>query len=603
MVWRRKQTVGYRILFVITIPAMYFFYINIMELLSDSTTNVGYATDWRGRRLLQASEFEQPGNDSFNCTPPAIKEFPPDGFTRQQRQAGFIIIHFAIAIYLFLLLAIVCDDFFVPSIKKICEKLDVTEDVAGATVMAAASSSPELFINVIGTFVTEGDLGVGTIVGSAVFNILAVPACCAIFANEILHLEWWPISRDTLAYAFTVLLLILTLWDGRIEWYEALILVVCYVLYILAYIAICVLHIMLVELQQQPSTVCCFSNIGKNVSENKQALHYDIMMARTHPCENKNRNVKSNVGEERDRSVNGFSVRRTLRPTKRKRNLNISFIFRCLNFRLIEAFKFDVQIFIFAKSVDIVIYSKIMIEFAGNCCILLAFGYLDIVIKYLYCLFSDDIVDITTWPSSTCQKIWWVITWPINVALLLTIPDCRRRKLKSWYTFTFIMCVIWIGISSYIIGWVITIIGDTFRIPDSIMGLTFLAAGMSVPEAVSSVIVANQGYGAMGISNSIGSNVFDVLLCLGLPWFVKATLLPKVPGQYYIQINSQGLIYSSVSLFSTLIMLYGALFINKFTLSRTVGIACLVMYVIFLIFASVVELNTFFVVNLPVCID
>jgi len=51
--------------------------------------------------------------------------------------------------------------------------------------MAAASSSPELFINVIGTFITEGDLGVGTIVGSAVFNILAVPACCAIFANEV----------------------------------------------------------------------------------------------------------------------------------------------------------------------------------------------------------------------------------------------------------------------------------------------------------------------------------------------------------------------------------------------------------------------------------
>jgi len=57
--------------------------------------------------------------------------------------------------------------------------------VAGATVMAAASSSPELFINVIGTFVTEGDLGVGAIVGSAVFNILAVPACCALFANKV----------------------------------------------------------------------------------------------------------------------------------------------------------------------------------------------------------------------------------------------------------------------------------------------------------------------------------------------------------------------------------------------------------------------------------
>jgi sodium/potassium/calcium exchanger 4 len=35
--------------------------------------------------------------------------------------------------------------------------------------------------------------------------------------------------------------------------------------------------------------------------------------------------------------------------------------------------------------------------------------------------------------------------------------------------------------------------GDTLDIPDSVMGLTFLAAGMSVPEAVSSVIVTNQG--------------------------------------------------------------------------------------------------------------
>lgn len=63
--------------------------------------------------------------------------------------------------------------------------MDVTEDVAGATIMAAASSSPELFINVVGTFVTEGDLGVGTIVGSAVFNILAVPACCGLLANQV----------------------------------------------------------------------------------------------------------------------------------------------------------------------------------------------------------------------------------------------------------------------------------------------------------------------------------------------------------------------------------------------------------------------------------
>lgn len=107
----------------------------------------------------------------------------------------------------------------------------------------------------------------------------------------------------------------------------------------------------------------------------------------------------------------------------------------------------------------------------------------------------------------------------------------------------------------------------------------------------------------MGISNSIGSNVFDVLLCLGLPWFLKATFFPKVPHQHYVQINSQGFVYSSISLFSTLIIFYLSLLIGKFQLTRTVGIACLVTYAIFLVFASFLELNTFFVVNLPICVD
>lgn len=61
----------------------------------------------------------------------------------------------------------------------------MSEDVAGATFMAVASSSSELFVNSVGTFVTQGDIGVGTILGSAVFNILAVPACCGLVSNMV----------------------------------------------------------------------------------------------------------------------------------------------------------------------------------------------------------------------------------------------------------------------------------------------------------------------------------------------------------------------------------------------------------------------------------
>lgn len=79
---------------------------------------------------------------------------------------------------------------------------------------------------------------------------------------------------------------------------------------------------------------------------------------------------------------------------------------------------------------------------------------------------------------------------------------------------------------------------------DSVMNLTILSAGTSIPEAVSSVIMTSRGYGSMGISNSIGSNIFNILLCLGLPWLIKTLINPTNPGQpwvsskLYSQINS-----------------------------------------------------------------
>lgn len=75
----------------------------------------------------------------------------------------------------------------------------MSKDVAGATFMAAATSAPELFVNAIGTFITEGDIGVGTIVGSAVFNILAVPACCGIGAGMVSRSFFHPLNKCTCA--------------------------------------------------------------------------------------------------------------------------------------------------------------------------------------------------------------------------------------------------------------------------------------------------------------------------------------------------------------------------------------------------------------------
>ena len=54
-------------------------------------------------------------------------------------------------------------------------------------IMAAKGSAPELFTSIIGVFIAKSDVGIGTIVGSAVFNILFVIAACAFAAKEALR--------------------------------------------------------------------------------------------------------------------------------------------------------------------------------------------------------------------------------------------------------------------------------------------------------------------------------------------------------------------------------------------------------------------------------
>merc|ERR1712137_1175260 len=101
-----------------------------------------------------------------------------------------------------------------------------------------------------------------------------------------------------------------------------------------------------------------------------------------------------------------------------------------------------------------------------------------------------------------------------------TIPNCNLPTDRKWAPLSFILSIAWIGIFSWLMVWWATIAGYVFGIPPAVMGLTFLAAGTSIPDLLSSVIVAKQGEGDMAVSSSIGSNIFDVLVGLPLPWLI-----------------------------------------------------------------------------------
>ena len=69
------------------------------------------------KRAIEESE----GAPILNCTPQGVNHFPEDLFTLEQRQQGAVVVHVVAALYIFAAIAIVCDDYFVPSLEALCE--------------------------------------------------------------------------------------------------------------------------------------------------------------------------------------------------------------------------------------------------------------------------------------------------------------------------------------------------------------------------------------------------------------------------------------------------------------------------------------------------
>ena len=135
-------------------------------------------------------------------------------------------------IYMFVGFHIVCDDFFVPALNVLCDKLSMPDDVAGATFMAAGASSPELFASLIGVL-THSAVGVGTVVGSEVFNMLVIIGGVCLVTPTTLTLDWRPLVREVVFFALSLVGILLTLNDSVVYWYEAGLLMGGYALYVI----------------------------------------------------------------------------------------------------------------------------------------------------------------------------------------------------------------------------------------------------------------------------------------------------------------------------------------------------------------------------------
>ena len=128
-----------------------------------------------------------------------------------------------------------------------------------------------------------------------------------------------------------------------------------------------------------------------------------------------------------------------------------------------------------------------------------------------------------------------------------------------------------------------TFIAKELGVPETVIALTFVALGTSLPELVTTITSLRKGHASLGIGNVIGANIFNLVLVSG----VSVTLAPfTVPvGKLLFGINSSLVLDIPLMLAVMALLCVPALMKKK--LSRWQGVTLLCIYAAFCVFQFV----------------
>jgi len=161
------------------------------------------------------------------------------------------------------------------------------------------------------------------------------------------------------------------------------------------------------------------------------------------------------------------------------------------------------------------------------------------------------------------------MVYTFSVAKSSPSADDARDKAVTpvWKSLLFIV----IGLACLVVGSDVfvssaSLVAEQLGVSQSVIGLTIVAGGTSLPELATSVVAARKGQSAIAIGNVIGSNVFNILLILG----VTSVICPMQIGG--ITIVDMGVMLLSV----LLVWLFS---FTRYTVEKWEGVVLTLIYV------------------------
>jgi sodium/potassium/calcium exchanger 2 len=516
-----------------------------------------------------------------------------------------------ICTYMLLGLNTVCDAYFTGALDVMVNTYGVKPDVAGATFMAAGGSAPEFFTSIIGACLAESDVGFGTIVGSAVFNVLFVIGACGVAALEPIPLSWWPLFRDCSFYIVGLGLLAVLCYtskDGRdfsgkpwtngnpkapydvtisnvdvkaggrmgcppipgIEHWEAVVLFVLY----LGYCTLMFFNDKVeAKIMGSPKVAVVDSGPPPQPKKNQVAPAPDSQEggdALKDAAATLDKPPSSNaLTTEGSAAEHGAADRTTSHHTKIHSHHNFA---HAQHSPRPSASPPEKAASKKAEPDEEPPETKIEVpeveeedEDEG-----------------------DDIEEMMIIPEDLKGRIIFFICSPVFAQLYYCTPKPTEKKFCGFlpaFIACFLTSLLWIALYSTVLVWLVTEIGAVFGFPEIVMGFTVLAAGTSIPDLVSSMAVARAGQGDMAVSSSIGSNIFDILVGLPIPWLVKILIVEGIGNSdpnFLVVIQSPYIPFYVMLLLCMVAAVVVTIHLMKWMLNKWLGVVMVVLYVIFL---------------------
>lgn len=485
------------------------------------------------------------------------------------------------AVLLCALIAVLCDRYLMSTLEGYVARYKIPEEVAGVTFLALGGSAPELAIHVLAT-VQGNEIGMGTVIGSAVFNLLVGSTVVCLLVPTTIRLQKASLMRDLTCYSCALGVVYLFRFESVIGIWESLIMVCLYGVFILFVFA----------------SAGCFERINAR-EEAQQSLKAAEARMQKEPLLKASEDQAGrapNAGGEQVATQEGMRQRAPIGARRRQPEVEDQ--------GTAAQPEANVQV--------------IVAEDAGEG------GEDGGGAEEFYWIGPKDWSELSTLEKSL--GVFLLPSKPIEWTLQYVIPpepagfetwgeyEEARGKLKQsghhpegkeesgsvggaggpkqfqlygWLSppaqmhMGFLLCMAFISLTSAALMTLIKRLGCASSLDSVYLGMTVLAAGASVPDAIAMGIAAKQGHGRMAMAGLIGSNVFDILLGLGMPWFLS-NLITGNPVALTNPHVAIGILYLGV----TIVVLVATLLATRFKLTRVVGVVLMVFYIVYIVLES-----------------